>query len=200
MHARTLTDPDDSPVEDKIVVLHGATWADYERLMEIRGEKSSPRIAYMEGALEIMSPSKTHEKLKSKIGRLVEVWCLEKDISFDVLGSWTLKDKSVERGVEADACYGFGDKPDAERPDLAIEVVWTSGGLDKLELDRKLNVKELWFWRRGKITVHVLRCETYVQVLQSEALQGIDLEQLASFLDQPASAGMRAYRDALRGD
>jgi len=33
----------------------------------------------------------------------------------------------------------------------------------------------------------------------SEALPGIDLEQLASFLDQPtASAAIRAYRAALR--
>jgi hypothetical protein len=25
------------------------------------------------------------------------------------------------------------DRPDAERPDLAIEVIWTSGGVGKLD-------------------------------------------------------------------
>ena len=197
MHAAKL-EPPDPPVEDKIVVLHGATWADYQRVMEIRGEKSSPRIAFLEGELEIMSPSKTHENIKSKIGCLVEVWCLEKGVAFDTVGSWTVEEKAKERGAEPDESYVFGDKPDAQRPDLAIEVVWTSGGLDKLEIYRKLDVKEVWFWRRGKLTVHVLRGERYVQVLQSEALPGIDLEKLAKYLDQPTHAAIRAYRDALR--
>lgn len=34
---------------------------------------------------------------------------------------------------------------DAERPHLAIEVVWTSGGLDKLDVYRKLGVREVWY-------------------------------------------------------
>ena len=39
--ARRLTDHDDRPVEDKIVVLHDATWADYQRLLEMRGDRSA---------------------------------------------------------------------------------------------------------------------------------------------------------------
>src|SRR5216683_198276 len=72
MLAEHLAEHDDTPVEDKIVVLYDATWADYQRLMEMRGDKSVPRLAYLEGALEIMTPSRPHESLKSMIGRLVE--------------------------------------------------------------------------------------------------------------------------------
>lgn len=186
--------------QDHIVVLSGVTWADYQRMLEIRGDQSVPRLAYLEGRLELMSPSATHESIKSMIGRLVEVYCLERDIEFHTLGSWTLEEKALERGAEPDECYVLGGREGATRPDLAIEVVWTSGGLDKLEIYRKLGVAEVWYWRQGRISVHRLRGDRYEEVDVSEALPGIDLAQLASFIDQPTtSAAIRAYREALRG-
>jgi Uma2 family endonuclease len=75
-----LIDREDLPGEDHFVHLHGVTWADYERILEIRGDKSAPRITYLEGTLEIMSPSLPHDSIKSTIGCLVEVWCLEHDV------------------------------------------------------------------------------------------------------------------------
>lgn len=65
-------DRDDSPTDDHIIQLHGVTWADYERLLAIRGDHSAPRIAYLHGTVEIMSPSQTHASVKSMIGCLVE--------------------------------------------------------------------------------------------------------------------------------
>lgn len=56
-----------------------------------------------------------------------------------------------ERGAEPDECYVFGEDPDPERPDLAIEVIWISGGMNKLEIYRALGVAEVWHWRRGRI-------------------------------------------------
>jgi Uma2 family endonuclease len=85
------------------------------------------------------------------------------------------------------------------RPDLAIEVVVTSGGVDKLEVYRKLGVREVWYWQDGRTQAYVRRGLGYEAVPTSEALPGIDLEQLASFLDRPtASAAIREYRAALR--
>jgi Uma2 family endonuclease len=51
-------------------------------MLEVRGDASVPRFAYLEGQLEIMRPSKPHEPLKSRIGRLVEVWCIEREVEF----------------------------------------------------------------------------------------------------------------------
>jgi Uma2 family endonuclease len=101
-----LTDRD-LPQEDHFVHLRGATWADYQRLLEIRGDHSAPRITYLEGTLEIMSPSLTRESIKSVIGRLVEVWCLERDVEFSTYGSWTLMNKRAKCGAEPDECYEF---------------------------------------------------------------------------------------------
>ena len=196
-----LVDRDAEPREDHYVHLYGVTWADYLRLLEIRGDHSAPRITYVEGTLEIMSPSRTHDEIKSYIGCLVEAWCLERGVEFTPYGSWTLKNKREERGVEADECYVFGTEPKRKRrPDLAIEVVWTSGGIDKLEVYRKLGVREVWYYEDGRIQVHVRRGVHYEPVAESEALPGIDLEQLVSFLDRPtASQAIRDYQKLLRG-
>jgi Uma2 family endonuclease len=188
---------DDRPTEDHVVWLNDVTWADYQRLLEIRGEGSAPRMTYLEGTLEIMSPSSDHERIKSFLGRLVEAFCLDRGIRFTPFGSWTLTDEETKRGAEADECYVFGAEP-AKRPHLAIEVVWTSGRLDKLEVYRKLGVREVWYWRKGHLQPYVLRGETYEAVPRSEALPDLDLEMLVTFLDQPtAYDAIRAFRDKL---
>ena len=85
------------------------------------------------------------------------------------------------------------------RPDLAIEVIWTSGGIKKLEIYRKLGVREVWIWRHDKLTAYALRDEAYAPVNESLVLPGIDLEQIAGVLDRrPTSAAVPAYRDLLR--
>ncbi len=60
---------DDQPTEDHIVHLAGLSWDDYERLLDMRGDHSAPRMAYLEGVVEIMSPSRTHEAIKSFLDR-----------------------------------------------------------------------------------------------------------------------------------
>lgn len=200
--AQPLLPSDHDPIatHDHIVRLHDVSWADYERLLEIRGEHSAPRYTYLEGELEIMSPSKTHEAVKSVIGCLVEVWCLENGVEFSTLGSWTVKDREVQRGAEPDECYVFGKATDSVAPDLAIEVVWTSGGINKLEVYRKLGVNEVWYWSRGRINVYLLRNEQYELAPASQALPGINLRQLEGFVNEPTtSAAILAYRAALRG-
>ncbi len=195
-----LDEHDDRPVGDSIVHLSGVTWEDYERLLEIRGDHSAPRMTYLKGVLEIMSPSGDHESLKSRIGHLVEVYCLFAGLEFEAFGSWTLKEKREERGVEPDECYVFGLE-DRKRPHLAIEVVWTSGGIGKLEVYRKLDVQEVWYWERGKLSAYALRGDQYEPVPCSAVLPGIALDQLVTFLDRPrASQAIRDYRAALEAD
>ncbi|PKN54627.1 MAG: Uma2 family endonuclease [Deltaproteobacteria bacterium HGW-Deltaproteobacteria-14] len=193
-----FTLPPDRPQGDEILILGNATWADYERLLEERGDRSAPRIAYLEGAVEIMSPSRDHEKIKTHIGHLVAAWCLHVGVEFRAVGSWTLKDEAVARGVEPDECYVIGIE-DRERPHLAIEVEWTRGGLDKLEIYRLLDVSEVWRWRKDRIRVYVLRGEEYHEAPRSEVLPELDLTLLASFLDRPrTSQAIREYTEALR--
>jgi Uma2 family endonuclease len=199
MQAEQLSRQDDTAQDDHIVLLRGAAWSDYQRLLELRGERPVPRLAYLKGTLQLMTPSREHETLKSLIGRLVEVWCLEREVEFSAVGSWTLESKEHERGVEPDECYIFGPSSAASRPDLAIEVIWTSGGLDKREIYRALGVRELWFWRRGKLTPYGLRPDGYEEIGDSQVLPGIDPVELCGYLDRPtASQAIRDYRATLQ--
>jgi hypothetical protein len=69
------------------------TWKHYELKLAMRGEKSVPRLAYLEAALGLMSPSRITS--------------------------------ACAAGGEPDDCYIVGADQSKDRPDLAIEVVWT---------------------------------------------------------------------------
>jgi hypothetical protein len=57
----------------------------------------------------------------------------------------------------------------------------------------------VWFWRRGRIAVHGLRQDVYHEMPKSKVLPGIDLVELARFLDRStASRAIREYRASLR--
>ncbi len=173
------------PTADGRVVLRDVTWSQFEDIVAVRGERSVPRVAYFQGELELMSSSRAHEKLGSLIGRLVETYALDRGIELCPYGSWLLKSASKARGVEPDECYIFGSQDNKDVPDLAIEVVCTSGGLDKLEIYGGLGVPEVWFWMGGRIHAHVLREGTCVQQARSVVLPGLDLDLLAAHLEHP---------------
>ncbi|MDQ3033731.1 MAG: Uma2 family endonuclease [Myxococcota bacterium] len=185
--------------DDQVVVIEGATWADYQRMLEIRGEKAIPRLTYLEGRLQLLRPSRAHESVKSMIGCLIEAWCVEVGVEITPYGSWTLERKEVERGVEPDECYVVGEHDDPELPGLAIEVVRTSGGVSKLEVYRKLGVREVWFWRRDTIELFALRGDRYEPIATSEVLPGIDHALLSRFVpEKPMTRAVRAYVRAIR--
>jgi Uma2 family endonuclease len=186
------------PTADHRVVVAGATWEHYELELAMRGEKSVPRLAYLEGAMELMSPSRDHERITSYIGRLIEVFAELHDIELSPYRSWTLKNVR-SAGGEPDECYIIGEDQSKDRPDLVIEVIWTSGGLDKLEIYRRLGIDEVWFWIEGKLEVHALRAGAYVRAAASRWLPGLDLELLCSFLDRRSvHIAKRDFREALR--
>lgn len=187
-------------VEDQPVVIEGVDWDGYEALLALRGERSQPKLAYLDGVVELMSTSRTHEGLKSAVGRLVEVFCFERDIDFSAYGNWTLMQRIKRASVEADECYIFGSRPmDKDRPDLAIEIVWSSGGINKLEAYRRLEVGEVWFWKRDAISVHVLGRDGYAAHERSICLPALDLELVCRLARvEPMSEAIRQLRAVLR--
>lgn len=196
--AAALRQHDDTTASDHIIVLHDVSWEDYERLLEIRADHSAPRISYLEGEVEIMSPSKDHEVIGSHIGHLLEAWCIERGIEITAAGSWTLKEKREQRGAEADKCYIFGTA-ERDRPHLAIEVEWTHGGIDKLAIYEKLGVEEVWFWRKGVIEIYILVDGKFTTAQRSRLVPELDLTLLASMLDRDTlTQAVRDFRKALR--
>ena len=86
------------------LVLPGFTWEQYLSIEELF-EESGVQIRFLQGKLEIMPPvSEYHENRKSHIARLVETWCVEKDVNFFGKGNYTMLNPE-ESGGEPDECY-----------------------------------------------------------------------------------------------
>lgn len=172
--------PETDDGQDQFVYLHPVAWKDYLRLLALRGDRSVPRMTYCEGVLELMSPSIDHEYAKKTLARLLEAWAQERGLELSGYGSWTLRRKAKERGLEPDECYVLGPARKA-RPDLAIEVVWTYGDLDKTDIYAQLGVGELWVWERGALSVFVLERGAYLSAPRSRLLPALDLALLAHY-------------------
>ncbi len=185
------------PAADHHVVLDGVDWEGYESLLALRGERRRPRITYLDGMVELMTTSEHHERLRHLFGRLLEHFMRAVGVRYLAYGETTYRKKRRKAGLEADECYVLGDAR-SDRPDLALEVVWTSGGIRKLDVYEPLGVPEVWMWKKGAITVFVLGDDGYEPQECSAALPMIDLALIASFLDRPASGEtILAFEQAL---
>jgi Uma2 family endonuclease len=187
-------------------LIDSTNWEQYEKLLNRIGDAAGYRITYLDGVLEIMSPSRRHESRKTGIGNLLEIYFEEADIEYFPFGSTTLRKEERRGGTEADEAYCIGT--DREFPDLVIEVIVTSGSINKLELYRRLNVREVWFWRNDRFSIYHLREETpvefvancgYEQIENSELLPELDIPMLTECLKNPLPlAAAKAWRQNLR--
>jgi len=184
-------------VDEQRFLLNGVDWRTYSVLRELL-DSPGLRMTYLEGALELMSPSRRHEVLKSMLGRLIEVFALERDVPLYAYGSTTFRHEAKEAGLEPDECYVLGQAL-REVPDLAIEVALTSGGLPKLAAYERLGVREVWVWLEEGFRLYELRPGGYEPLVTSRLMPGLDFDLLSRFVrreDQPAA--VREFREALR--
>jgi Uma2 family endonuclease len=186
------------PLSEQRVVLEGVSWQQYELLLATLGDDfPALRLSYWEGTLEIMTISPQHEELKKMIGMLMEAYFQESQTRFHAIGSATFRKMTKQRGLEPDECYCLGQKK--EFPDLAIEIVLSSGLVDKLEIYRGLGVTEVWVWENGVFTIHRLQIEGYEQIATSELLPNCDIKQLASYVKpEEQFDAVMAFREELR--
>lgn len=197
MNALLPTQPPDLNEEQRIL-LHGVSWSQYESLLDVLGDNfPTLRLSYLEGMLEIMTNSSEHEDLKKMIGMLVEAYFQETRTRFHAGGSTTFRKAAKQRGLEPDECYCLGQKK--EFPDLAVEVVVTSGLVDKLEIYRGLGVAEVWQWQTGKFLIYHLRSTGYELIETSELLPDLDINLLAQYVKPKEQFdAVMAFRDAIR--
>ncbi|MBA3460079.1 MAG: Uma2 family endonuclease [Deltaproteobacteria bacterium] len=185
---------------DQVIVLRGVSWDQYVALSEQR-RSSKPLMAYLDGELEIVSTSRAHEIDKKLIARFVEAYVDVADIELGAVGNATFRKKLKRAGLEPDECYCVG--PMREFPTLAIEVVYTSGGINKLEIYRRLGVPEVWFWIDRKLQVYWLTAKGIELRDRSVQLPDLDLDKLTRAVHAVDEAtnhthAVRAYRQSLK--
>ncbi|NBD14909.1 MAG: Uma2 family endonuclease [Cyanobacteria bacterium] len=173
------------------------SWETYEALLTDLGDNfSGLRVHYLEGVLEITMPSRQHEVFKENIGRLLGVYFEETRTRFYSLGSTTFRNEAKRRGAEPDLSFCIGTNK--ALPDIAIEVIKTSGAINKLAIYQGLNVAEVWFWQENRFTLYHLGDQEYEQREFSQFLPDLDFNLLASYVtySEPLDAVLE-YRQAL---
>jgi Uma2 family endonuclease len=186
----------------------GVSWEFYEALLAKLEDNSHYHITYLDGILEIVSPSRKHESVKTRLASLIWLYLWKKQIKHFPLGSTTFKNQAKKAGAEPDECYCIGEEK--EIPDLVIEVVVTSGSISKLETYRRLGFSEVWFWQLDKLKLYHLRDNAqdeqanifadtygYEAITRSEVLPQLDialLERLVLISDS-VEAGNEFYQN-----
>lgn len=172
--------PDES---EERYTISGVSWQQYETLLADLTDSPWYRLTFLEGVLEILAPSRRHESRKDNIARLLGVYFEETRTRFYGLGSTTFRKALKARGAEPDTCFCIDTEK--EFPDLAIEVIETSGGVDKLDVYSGLNVAEVWFWEKGTFKLYQLENGSYIQISTSSLLPDLDIALLTRYVNHP---------------
>ena len=181
------------PTQER-VILHGVTWATFERLLADRGDHASVRIAYDQGTMELTMPSAEHETVKQFLVLIVDAIALARDLHLLNVGSTTFTRADLARGFEPDACFyiqhvealhhpEYIDLTVDPPPDLVIEIDITSPSLNKLPIYAALGIPEVWRYTREGLTLYQLLQDGYVPTEISKVLPGIQRQDLMHFLD-----------------
>src|SRR5262249_26913401 len=116
------------------LILGGISWKQYLALGKVLGDHTV-RMTYLDGRLEIVSPSAEHESAKEKFASVFRLLARALDLPFAGFGSTTFRRRRKRAGKEPDTCFYVRDN--ARRmwgkqrvnlrvdppPDLAVEVV-----------------------------------------------------------------------------
>lgn len=187
--------------EQKFIFPIHLSWEQFKTLEELFDYTRSIRLAYLDGQVEIMTISPDHETFKCLIALLLGIYFVEKDISFTPTGSATLQAEERGSSKEPDLSYRFGEeRRQRNRPDLVIEIVFTSGTVKKLENYRRFDLPEVWFWEDGVFTVYRLQETGYEQISGSQVLPELDLGLLAQCLQMSEEKeALKSFRNAIKG-
>ena len=198
-HLSPISAADVERYVDQRTVLHGIGWDDFQARVAARGGCAGPRLACLDGELELTSPSEAHEGLKTTPRRMLEAWADLAGVEVEGRGSWTLLTTPGKKaGIEPDECYFVGERGRQKVPDLALEVVWPHGLLDELELYRRLGVGEVCLWEKGESRVLVLGRRGHEPRPKSAVLPRIDLHLLRRCLKEPTrTKALKRLRAAL---
>ena len=180
--------------KDQILTISNLSWEEYIKISD--NNQTLAKVSYLNGEIKLVSPSLNHEKIKEFITYLIETYCDLKDIDFYHIGSTTLRSQEKNVGKEPDCSYCFGT--DKSIPDLAVEVVFSSGNpVTDLEKYKLLGVKEVWFWLVDHLEIYFLVEDKYSLVVESEYLPGLKSILLSQKIPKVLSENPREVKQEI---
>ncbi len=180
-----LDKPFSTPTEEKLVVLHNISWEQFKAIETQLENNTGVKLSYLSGVMEIMAPiGDRHELVKTTLGYLLEAYMREKGIRFYGRGGFTLETEGKASGTP-DESYCIGS--DKETPDIVIEVIVTSGSINRCDLYKPKRVPEVWFWKSNQLKVFRFNEKTdeYEEASRSTFFPDLDLSLLLRYLAHP---------------
>lgn len=171
------------------------SWEEYEELLDQFVDPAGLRMGYFKGELTAMSLSAEHEKYARFIEKIVTILSFILRINVSSFGSWTMKKSRKLAGKEPDACFyvqtasAIGNRINLDfavdpPPDIAVEVDIHHTTKNQLELYAALGIPELWVFDNGRLTIHLLEEDRYVEAETSRALPMLTATILTEFLNR----------------
>jgi Uma2 family endonuclease len=192
----TLSVQSDTDQEQRLLMPGTYNWQEFEALEALLADSAGLRITYLDGAIELMTLGEPHELIKSLLGMFLEAYFIEMGIEFIPAGSATRRSEAKRTSFEPDESYYLREKK--AHPDLAVEVILTSGNLRKLEKYRRFQIPEVWLWEKDRLKIYALENDTYQEVPRSQLLPELDLSLLVRCVQMPSRLeAMQAFRDGL---
>jgi Uma2 family endonuclease len=170
-------------VTDGCMTFSGVSWEQFETIEAAFEDIGSVKFFYLDRILQIMTVSPEHEIIKKTLCMLLEAYMRASGIRFYGKGGPTLGNRELGGRKEPDDSYDI--ETPKTFPDIAIEVVITSGGINTLELYKRLGVREVWFWQNSQLSLYYLTGENYEQIARSTFLPNLDLELLLRCANMP---------------
>lgn len=159
-------------------VLLSTDWNGYKKILQALGDAPRVRVTYDRGRLEIMTTGHEHESLKTLMGRLLEVYMDEAQMTFQGGGAETFNRKKLDKGFEPDECYWIAnhrtmlgvkrwDPRSHPPPDVAVEVEISHGLIRRLPIYAAIGVPEVWWYHDDGIEILLLQPGTRYQASPS---------------------------------
>jgi Uma2 family endonuclease len=182
---------------DEPILIDELSWREF-KVVEQLLSRPGVRLSFLDGVLEIRRrPGRKHEIAKQRISTLVDLFLEYAGIDFTPTGSVTLESETGRVKREADLSYEL--EPNREFPDLAVEVVVTSGGINKLEAYKRLQIPEVWFWENGALRMYSLGADGYAEVDRSFVLPELDIVLLVRCINiENHLQAMREFKQTIQ--
>ncbi len=205
--------PDQVVQGDQRVVMRGIGWEGYLTMLRLQGERSRPQMVYLDGNLQLMSPSVIHERLNDRLGMFVRVVVEELDIPCEPTRETTFHRHEDEAGVQPDdSFYLANSEPIAAKdgkedidlrvdppPDLVIEVVHTHPATDAIEVLRRFGVPEVWVGDSDGLRILVRRANgRYIASKTSKAFPFLTAVEIIEWATRPGMASMTQWVKEVR--
>ena len=182
---------------DEPILIDDLSWREFKAAEQLLS-RPGVRLSFLDGVFEIRRrPGRKHETAKQRISTLVDLYLEYAGIDFTPTGSVTLESETGRVKREADLSYELG--PNREFPDLAVEVVVSSGGINKLEAYKRLQIPEVWFWENGALRMYSLGADGYAEVDRSFVLPDLDIVLLVRCINiENHLQAMREFKQTIQ--